>query len=98
MLRSITFDNGSENVEHQLVNETLGTKSYFCHPYTSQEKGTVENTAGLVRRHWPKQTDFAKLSQYEVKTVERCLNSRPRKCLGFQTPAEVFAQGGVLQG
>ena len=97
MLKSITYDNGVENVEHQLVNETLGTKSYFCHPYTSQEKGTVENTAGLVRRHWPKKTDFAKLSQSEVKTVERWLNSRPRKCLGFQTPAEVFAQGVALQ-
>jgi len=96
--KSITYDNGSENVEHQLVNAKLGTRSYFCHPYTSQEKGTVENTAGLVRRHWPKRTDFAKLSHAEVKTVERWLNSRPRKCLGFQTPAEVFSQGVALRG
>jgi IS30 family transposase len=96
--KSITYDNGSENIEHQLVNAKLGTKSYFCHPYTSQEKGTVENTAGLVRRHWPKRTDFAKLSHAEVKTVERWLNNRPRKCLDFQTPAEVFSQGVALQG
>lgn len=98
MRKSITYDNGSENVEHELVNATLETKSYFCHPYTSQEKGTVENTNGLIRRHWPRYTDFAKLSHAEVKTVERWLNSRPRKCLGFQTPAEVFAQGVALQG
>ena len=97
MRKSITYDNGTENVEHELVNATLKTRSYFCHPYTSQEKGTVENTNGLVRRHWPKRTDFAKLSQSEVKTMERWLNSRPRKCLDFQTPAEVFAQGVALQ-
>lgn len=97
MRKSITYDNGTENVEHELVNAVLKTRSYFCHPYTSQEKGTVENTNGLVRRHWPKRTDFAKLSQSEVKTMERWLNSRPRKCLDFQTPAEVFAQGVALQ-
>jgi IS30 family transposase len=96
--KSITYDNGTENVEHQVVNAVLGTKSYFCTPYTSQEKGTVENTAGLVRRHFPKRTDFAKLSRNEVKTTERWLNSRPRKCLGFLTPAEVFRQGGALRG
>jgi IS30 family transposase len=98
MLRSITYDNGTENVEHQLVNATLGTRSYFCRPYTSQEKGTVENTVGLVRRHFPKRTDLAKLSQSQVKAVERWLNGRPRKCLGYLTPAEAFAQGGALQG
>jgi IS30 family transposase len=98
MLRSITYDNGTENVEHQLVNATLGTRSYFCRPYSSQEKGTVENTVGLVRRHFPKRTDLAKLSHSEVKAVERWLNNRPRKCLGYFTPAEVFAQGGALQG
>lgn len=97
MRKSITYDNGTENVEHELVNATLQTRSYFCHPYTSQEKGTVENTNGLIRRHWPKRTDFAMLTQVEIKTMERWLNSRPRKCLDFQTPAEVFAQGVALQ-
>jgi len=57
---------------------------------TSYEKGTVENTAGLVRRFFPKQTDFAKISKNEVKAVENWLNQRPRKCLGFKTPASVF--------
>jgi IS30 family transposase len=96
--KSITYDNGTENVEHHRVNAVLGTKSYFCHPYTSQEKGTVENMAGLVRRHYPKKTDFAKLTKEKVKTVQRWINTRPLKCLGFQTPAEVFRQGGALRG
>lgn len=96
--KTITYDNGTENVEHQLVNAVLGTRSYFCTPYTSQEKGSVENRAGLVRRHFPKRTDFAKLTKLSIKAVERWLNNRPMKCLGFQTPAEVFRQSGALRG
>jgi IS30 family transposase len=96
--RSITYDNGTENVEHQLTNEVLGTKSFFCAPYTSQEKGTVENTNGLIRRFFPKRFDFATLERRDVKAVERWLNNRPRKCLGYLTPAEVFREGVALQG
>ena len=58
MRKTITYDNGSENVQHTLVNRVLGTKSYFCEPYHSWEKGSVENTVGLVRRILPKKTDF----------------------------------------
>jgi len=97
-LQSFTYDNGSENVEHQLTNAVLGTKSYFCAPYTSQEKGTVENTNGLIRRFFPKGFDFATLERKDVKAVQRWLNNRPRKCLGFSTPAEVFGQGVALRG
>jgi IS30 family transposase len=96
--RTITYDNGVENVEHQLVNAVLGTRSYFCTPYTSQERGSVENRAGLVRRHFPKRTDFAMLPASSVKAVQRWLNNRPMKCLGFHTPAKVFRQGGALRG
>lgn len=88
--RSITYDNGSENVEHEILNKDLGTKSYFCQPYHSWEKGTVENTNGLVRRFFPKRSDFAKISNERIQEVEDWLNNRPRKCLGFKTPAEVF--------
>lgn len=88
--QSVTYDNGSENVEHEKVNAVLGTRSYFCNPYHSWEKGTVENTIGLIRRFLPKGTDFAKISHMEIKRVERWLNNRPRKCLDFRTPAEVF--------
>jgi transposase, IS30 family len=98
MRESITYDNGTENTEHQLTNEVLGTRSYFCAPYTSQEKGTVENTNGLIRRFFPKGFDFATLERREIKAVERWLNNRPRKILGFLTPAEVFRQGGALGG
>ena len=93
--RSITYDNGSENTEHLRTNRRLGTRSYFCEPYHSWERGTVENTIGLVRRFFPKQTDFATISKSRIQAVERWLNHRPRKCLGFETPAEVFESAGV---
>jgi IS30 family transposase len=89
---SITYDNGSENVEHELINAKLGTKSYFCAPYRSWEKGTVENSCGLVRRFLPKKTDIAKIAESDIRKIERMLNNRPRKCLGYETPAEVFAR------
>ena len=88
--RSITYDNGSENVEHTAVNVELGTRSYFCNPYRSWEKGSVENVAGLVRRTIPKKTDFRKITDGELQEIEWELNHRPRKVLGFRTPAEVF--------
>lgn len=95
--RTLTYDNGTENVEHLRVNAVLGTRSSFCPPYTSQERGTVENTAGLVRRFFPKRTNFDTLRRHEVKAVERWLNHRPRRVLQFQTPAEVFRSGVALR-
>ncbi len=68
----------------------LETKSYFCNPYHSWEKGSVENSIGLVRRFLPKKTDFAKLSSQEIACIEYHLNTRPRKCLKYKTPLEVF--------
>lgn len=93
--RTITYDNGPENHEHMRTNRVLGTRSYFCEPFHSWERGTVENTIGLVRRFFPKKTDFAIISKNRVKSVEYWLNNRPRKCLGFKTPAEVFKTAGV---
>jgi len=92
---SITYDNGSENTEHLRTNKILGTKSYFCEPFHSWERGTGENTIGLVRRFFPKKTDFAKVSKNRVNAVERWLNHRPRKCLGFLTPLEAAGSLGV---
>jgi IS30 family transposase len=92
---SITYDNGSENTEHIRTNKILGTRSYFCEPFHSWEKGTVENTIGLVRHFFPKKTDFAKVSKNRINAVERWLNNRPRKCLGFLTPLEVANSLGV---
>jgi IS30 family transposase len=88
--RTITYDNGPENVEHITVNKTLGTQSYFCQPFHSWEKGTVENTIGIIRRTFPKKTNFDLVSHDDVKRLERKLNNTPRKILHFQTPKEVF--------
>ena len=90
MRRSITYDNGPENAEHMRTNKILGTASYFCQPYHSYERGTVENTIGLVRRFLPKKTNLAEVSQHQLTKIEYWLNNRPKKCLKFKTPAEVF--------
>ena len=94
--RTVTYDNGPENVLHTQVNAVLGTRSYFCAPYHSWEKGLVEHVNGLIRRHFPKGTDFAKLPASAIRKVEYWLNHLPMKCLHFQTPAEVFRQRVAL--
>lgn len=93
--RSVTYDNGPENVEHLRL-APLGLRSYFCEPYHSWEKGTVENTNGLLRRFLPKKTDLATISPERIREIESWLNNRPRKCLGFQTPAEAFSALGAI--
>ncbi len=95
--RSITYDNGHENLHHREINAVLGTSSYFCEPYHSWEKGTVENTVGLVRRVFPKKTDFARITGKSIKRLERLLNNRPRKTLYFKTPKEAFARAVALR-
>src|SRR5262249_21368346 len=94
--RSITYDNGVENVEHTLLNRALGTESWFCQPYHSWEKGQVENTNGLIRRFVPKRSNLDLLPEGKVHSVEEWLNDRPRKVLDFKTPKEVFSLGGAL--
>jgi IS30 family transposase len=88
---SITYDNGTENARHELTNELLGTKSYFCNPYHSWEKGTVENLIGIVRRFYPKKTDWNCITQWDLNKVMRFINNRPMKCLGFKSPLQVIA-------
>lgn len=88
--RSITYDNGHENTRHYKVNRKLKMRSYFCDPYRSWEKGTVEQTIGLVRRFIPKGWDITTVSPAFIKRIEYLLNHRPRKCLDFATPLEVF--------
>jgi transposase, IS30 family len=96
---SITYDNGTENREHEAINQILGTKSYFCRPYHSWEKGTVENTIGLIRRFLPKGTNLKNVSHAQLQEIEDLLNDRPRKCLNYQTPNEVYkALSGALAG
>jgi len=88
--KSITYDNGTENALHGLTDEKLGTKSYFCNPYHSWEKGTVENLIGIVRRFYPKKTDWKNISQRDLNKVARFINNRPMKLLGFKTPYQVL--------
>ncbi len=88
--RSLTYDNGFENRNHQIINEKLGTKSYFCQPYHSWEKGSVEQVNMLIRRYIPKKTDLSKVTDKQINLIESQLNNRPRKCLGYKTPWEVF--------
>jgi len=92
LTQSITYDNGSENTCHEELNEALGTTSFFCAPYHSWEKGSVEQVNGLIRRFLPKGTNFHELDQGEINRIEKLLNNRPRKCLNYRTPYEVFRE------
>jgi IS30 family transposase len=87
---SITFDNGTEFARCHRLEKHLGMTLYFADPGCPYQRGTNENTNGLIRQYFPKGTDFRDVSHVEVRHVEKLLNSRPRECLGFRTPAEVF--------
>lgn len=86
--KSTTVDNGSEFAEHKKI----GIKTYFCDPYSSWQKGTNENSNGLIRRYLPKKTDLTKVTQEELNDIIAEINSRPRKCLGFKTAQEAFME------
>jgi transposase, IS30 family len=88
--RSITFDNGTEFARCHRLAKHLGMELYFADPGCPYQRGTNENTNGLIRQYFPKGTDFRDISHHEVRRVEKLLNNRPRACLGFRTPAEVF--------
>jgi IS30 family transposase len=90
MRRTITYDNGSENTEHVLVNKRIGTKSFFCEPYHSYEKGGIEQVIGLLRRWIPKGCDLSKVSSKQLKKIEKRINNRPRKCLQYLAPLETY--------
>ncbi len=92
MKLSMTYDQGREMARHKLFTKITGVKVYFAHPSSPWERGTNENTNGLIRQFFPKGTDFDKVSRYKVKRAQDLLNGRPRKALGFQKPYEVFEQ------
>ena len=87
---SITFDNGTEFARCHRLEKHLGMKLYFADPGCPHQRGTNENTNGLIRQYFPKGTDFRDISYFQVRHVEDRLNDRPRACLGFRTPKEVF--------
>ena len=94
-IKSITYDNGKEFSKHEKINKILKTKSYFCKPYHSWEKGTVENINGLIRRFFPKGTDFDTISEEEIAYVEDWINNRPMKILHYMTPKQKLQHFGV---
>jgi IS30 family transposase len=87
---TITSDNGIEFTRHQTIAKILDADFFFADPYSSWQRGTNENTNGLVRQYFPKKTDFTPLSDEDIQHVTDRLNNRPRKCLDFRTPNEVF--------
>ena len=92
MKLSMTYDQGREMAQHKLFTKITGIKVYFAHPRSPWERGTNENTNGLIRQYFPKGTDFHKISRYEVKRAQHQLNGRPRKTLNYSTPYKVFNQ------
>jgi IS30 family transposase len=88
--KTLTFDNGKEFAEHEFIAQCLQAKVYFAHPYCSWERGLNENHNGLLRQFFPKKTNLLKVTQDQVNDAVYCLNQRPRKCLGYRTPHEVF--------
>jgi IS30 family transposase len=95
LVRTMTYDNDISFAEHLRVNKALQTKSYFTHPYSAQEKGTVENRIGVLRRFFPKKTDFSDVSIQRIKRVESLLNDRPVRKFKYQSPNAVFLRKSV---
>ena len=98
-VRTITSDNGREFAGHEAISKKLKADFYFAHTYASWERGTNENTNGLIRQYFPKNRDFTTITQQEIDTAMERLNNRPRKRLGYQTPHQVFfkSSGVALQ-
>ena len=90
-LHTITYDNGCEFSEHETTEIWLKTAIYFAYPYHSWERGTNENTNGLLRQFFPKGTDFTKITDFDLQTAVKLINNRPRKRLNYHTPKEVFS-------
>lgn len=87
---TLTSDNGREFAYHQKISSALKAQFYFARPYASWQRGLNENTNGLIRQYFPKDTDFRTLTQQDIKRVMDKLNNRPRKSLDFKTPNQVF--------
>jgi len=93
--KTITYDNGREFSDHERIGTALNADMYFAHPYASWERGTNENTNGLVRQFFPKGTCLLKVSEQKLQSTMDRLNHRPRKTLNWRTPHEVFSNSNT---
>ena len=90
--KTLTYDRGKEMAEHERLAQRLAIQIFFADPYSPWQRGTNENTNGLLRQYLPKGTDLSGYTQRELNAIAHRLNTRPRKCLNFATPLEVYAQ------
>lgn len=88
--QTLTQDNGTEFSLHHKLNTSINMQTYFCNPHSPWQKGGIENMNGRLRRFLPLKTDITTLKQHDIAMLEKIINSTPRKCLGFKTPAELF--------
>ena len=98
LYKSLTWDRGTEMACHERFTLATEIPVYFCDPQHPWQRGTNENTNGLLRQYLPKGIDVSNYSQAKLNAVARQLNERPRKTLGFQKPAEMFSQSVALTG
>ena len=90
ILKSMTYDNGMEMANHKWLSNNTGMQIFFANPFSSFERGTNENTNGLIRRFFPKKTDFNTITIEQLNNAQNALNNRPRKVLGYKTPNETM--------
>lgn len=106
-IKTLTLDNGIENKDHEKLSKNMDIDVYFCDPYSSWQKGGVENVNGVIRRFIPKGSNIANYTHEEIQIIEDYLNSKPKKCLNYKTPYEVMIEnhlflnqnpGGAIEG
>lgn len=90
--KTLTWDQGAEMAQHAQLQIDSGVGIYFCDPHSPWQRGTDENTNGLLRQYFPKGTDLTRYNEHELDAVASTLNNRPRKTLGWKTPAEVLVE------
>jgi IS30 family transposase len=89
--KTLTFDNGGEGANHTALRSAYGIRTYFCDPYSSWQKGGVENANGIIRRFLPRKTDLSSITHQDIYAIQEKINNTPRKILGYKTPKEILA-------